>query len=90
MSKSDDAPVLYTREEVAKILKVSLSTVGREIRAGRIYSFRVGRGLRVPAAALQRYAEQKAYLSSDKVEDMPDFATYPPTPSLLEGAENGD
>lgn len=85
MSKLDDTPVLYTREEVAQILKVSLSTVGREIRSGRLYSFRVGRGLRIPADALKRYAEQKAYLSSDLPNERPDFGTYPPTPSLLDG-----
>lgn len=45
----------YTRQEVADILKISLSTVGILIREKRIFSVRAGRAIRVPAYAVEDY-----------------------------------
>lgn len=84
MSESNDTRAhFYTREEAAELLKVSLSTIGREIRGGKLYAFRVGRGLRVPAQAIEDYAANKVYGSPDDPLACSEHGTYPPTPSIL-------
>lgn len=83
MTNQDSAPVVYTREECAEKLKVSVSTVGRLIRSGELYSFRAGRALRVPREALEHFAHQRAYEMTNQPKDMPDFQTWPPTPSIF-------
>lgn len=85
---SGSAPLdLLTREECAEVLRVSLSTVGKLIRAGHIYSFRVGRAVRVPKAALEAYQRGEHYLSTGDQLQRPDLGTWPPTPALDLGGD---
>jgi excisionase family DNA binding protein len=49
---------LYTTEEVAEILKTSVSTVQRLIRLGRLKAHRVGRGYRVRDRDLQELFQE--------------------------------
>jgi excisionase family DNA binding protein len=51
---------LYTLEEVAEHLKVSLQTVRRLVRANRLKTIRVGRQHRVTADALREFLRQSS------------------------------
>ena len=51
---------LYTLEEVAEHLKVSLQTVRRLVRANRLKTIRVGRQQRVTADALREFLRQSS------------------------------
>ena len=83
-------PVLYSRQEAADMLRISLSTVGREIRSGRLRSFRAGRSIRVSAEALQQYMDGDIPGEEPAPEGREDTTTYPPTPSLFYSPENED
>lgn len=50
--------MVYTVEEVAKILKVSTATVRGLIKNGEIESFRVGNQIRVTKEALDAYMKK--------------------------------
>lgn len=76
-------PKLYTRIEVAELLKVSLSTVAAIIKAGDMYFIRVGRGVRIPEQALNDYvAGRPAYVPPAPITGH-DATTWPPTPSMF-------
>lgn len=47
--------MVYTVEEVAKILKVSAATVRKLIKEGRIKSFMVGNQIRIRKTDLDQY-----------------------------------
>ena len=51
------APILYTKREVAAILRVTLRTVCTYIRDGRIPCVYLGKTCRIPAAALDRITQ---------------------------------
>ncbi len=71
-------PSFYTLQEVADVLKVSVSTVRRAVKAAELDVTRVGTlgQIRVSRQALDRYIER----SSDGAEASP--TAVPPTPSL--------
>ena len=46
---------ILSLEEVAKMLKVSERTVQREVAAGKLKAFRVGRSLRFRVEAVEEY-----------------------------------
>lgn len=48
------APLLLTVDETAELLRVSRNTAYGLVRRGEIPSLRLGRGLRIPARALER------------------------------------
>lgn len=48
---------VYTVEEVAKLLKVSVKTVRTLIKEGKIESFRVGVQRRITREALERFKQ---------------------------------
>jgi len=50
--------MLYTVEEVAEILKVSVSTVRKLIREGKLKTVRVGVQRRVKKEELDRFLDQ--------------------------------
>lgn len=52
--------MVYTVEEVAKMLRVSVATVRRLIKIGEIEAFSVGNQYRVTQEALDKYMSRKA------------------------------
>lgn len=48
----------YTPEEVARLLKVSKQTVWAWTRSGELGSLRLGRSVRVPRSALERFLQR--------------------------------
>ena len=52
--------MVYTVEEVAKILRVSEATVRRLIKAGELEAFPVGTQYRIKQEALDKYMSRKA------------------------------
>lgn len=76
----------YTREQVAEILQVSLTTIGNLINEKKIFSIRVGKSIRVPEWALNDYMHGKpAYTPGDPMNE-PDYHELP-TDSLLRDLE---
>lgn len=72
----------YTRDQIADILQVSLTTVGTLINEKKIFSIRVGKSIRVPEWSLQDYLHGKpAYVPGDPLHE-PDYHDVP-TDSLL-------
>lgn len=56
-------------EEVAKLLKVSKRTVQREVEAGRLEAFRVGRSLRFQSEAVEEYMKRQRIAPGEKVHE---------------------
>ena len=54
-----DPSELFTVPEVAKLLKLSVTFVWREVRAGTLPTIRLGRSVRVTRADLDAYLESK-------------------------------
>jgi putative molybdopterin biosynthesis protein len=52
-------PMYYSLEQVATMLQVSERTVMREIKAGKIRAFKVGKALRFTPEAVQEYIKQQ-------------------------------
>lgn len=77
---------VFTRNEVADRLKVSLSTVGMLIKSNQIYSVKVGNTYRVPDWALEDYINGRPSRrpADPLVQDDGELFT---TPSMLDGAE---
>lgn len=59
-------------EEVAKMLKVSERTVQREVSAGKLRAFRVGRSLRFQLEAVEEYIKLQEVLPEKETEDKKD------------------
>lgn len=49
----------YSLEHVAKMLQVSERTIMREIKAGKIRAFKVGRALRFTPEAVHEYIQKQ-------------------------------
>lgn len=56
-------------EQVAKMLQVSERTVMREIKAGKIQAFKVGRALRFTPEAVQAYIANQTVKPGDELEE---------------------
>jgi excisionase family DNA binding protein len=56
----------YSLEQVAKMLQVSERTVMREIKAGKIEAFKVGKALRFTPEAVQTYVERQRVKPSEE------------------------
>jgi len=50
-------PLLYTAEEVAKILKIDKQTVLRFIREKKIKAIKIGREYRIKESELEQYTK---------------------------------
>lgn len=57
MNERDESPY-YTLEEIAKRLRVTVATVRRYVRAGRLEAVRLGREYRVRRDALDRFLRE--------------------------------
>jgi putative molybdopterin biosynthesis protein len=55
----------YTLEDLAKKLQVSERTIMREIKAGKLRAFKVGRALRFTPEAVQEYIKQQEVRPGD-------------------------
>lgn len=84
----EQKPIIYTRAEVADILKVSLSTVGRAIKEGELYAFKAGRQVRIPGYAFDAYQRGERPDRPMRGTE-PSTDTWPPTPSLLDDELEG-
>lgn len=63
-----DAPIrLWTRREVAGLLKVNISTLDRWISAGELDSVMIGRTRRIPDTALQDWMARRLQPAADNV-----------------------
>ena len=49
--------MIYTRQEAAEQLQVSLSTLDKFLKSGKIKAFRVGRQIRITEQALQDFLD---------------------------------
>ena len=80
----EEAPDLLTRQEAAELLRVSLTTLTRLTKAGQLGSIKVGRQVRIPRTAIDRYLDGSAPERGpvDPLRD-PELSTWPPTESLL-------
>lgn len=80
----EEAPDLLTRQEAAELLRVSLTTLTRLTKAGQLGYVKVGRQVRIPRPALDRYLSGSAPERGpvDPLVD-PSLETWPPTESLL-------
>ena len=78
---------LLTRQEVADMLKISVSSVQNLYTAGHIASHRVGRHVRITRRAVWDYLEgvKREAPTWSTAEDM---STWPPTPSMLEEGDD--
>lgn len=74
--------IVYTRNDLVEILKVSLSTVGNLINDGEIYSVRAGKSIRIPDWALDDYLAGRKPYNPDNPLHEHDGGEFP-TPSLL-------
>lgn len=84
-----ETPKTYTRNQVADILNVSLSTVGLLVNSKRIFHIRVGKNIRIPQAALDDYLAGRPAKWPESPIEAEDGSEYP-TPSVFEGgADNG-
>lgn len=55
MPTSDSAPPVLTREELARELHLSRTTIDQLLRNGSIAFFRCGRAIRIPRESVQLY-----------------------------------
>jgi putative molybdopterin biosynthesis protein len=58
----------YTLEQMAKMLEVSERTIMREIKAGKLRAFKVGRSLRFTPEAVQEYIQRQEVKPGDDLE----------------------
>ena len=56
--RSTCALALYTRQQVAEVLQLGLSTVSRLLKTGELVACRIGRQWRVPAASVEVFLKQ--------------------------------
>ena len=54
-----DEKLTYTVPEAAKLLRIGRNGMYGLIKSGKIYSFRVGRNIRIPKVAIQLFLEGK-------------------------------
>lgn len=83
----DTQPTVYTRDQVAEILQVSMGTLSQLLGSERLYHFRVGKQIRIPAEALTAYIQGQEYNAGEGLTRQ-DASTWPPTPSLFEGGSD--
>jgi len=80
----EEAPDLLTRQEAAELLRVSLTTLTRLTKAGQLGHVKVGRQVRIPRTAIDRYLAGSAP-ERGQIDPLcdPELSTWPPTESLL-------
>lgn len=78
-----NTPKTYTRQQVADILNVSLSSVGLLVTSKRIFHIRVGKNVRIPQHALDDYLAGRAPVWPESPM-VADDGSAQPTPSLFE------
>lgn len=57
MSTRTVAPLAYTRDEAAEVLRLSKAKVDQAIRAGELKAKRQGRDVVIPARSLEAYLD---------------------------------
>lgn len=79
----DERPELMTRAEAARRLRVSVTTLARMYDSGMIRAIRVGKGVRIPTAEVDRMIRGEPAEHVPSGPNTPDYSTWPPTPSML-------
>lgn len=54
-TRLEELPDLLTVQELAQVLRVNRNTAYEAVRAGRIQHVRLGRAIRIPKAAVERF-----------------------------------
>ena len=65
-SPANETPVLYTAEQVAKILKLSVDNIWNLLKTGRLKGFKIREGRsswRIPAKSLEEFIEERTRTS---------------------------
>lgn len=70
----EDLQEILNTDEVAKHLRVSKRTLLREVEAGRLEAFHVGKSLRFTREAVEAYKESQKVKPGDKLEEDTDEA----------------
>lgn len=78
---------LLTRQEVADMLKISVSSVQNLYTAGHLASHRVGRHVRITRQAVWDYLNGVKREAPNWIRAQ-DMSTWPPTPSMLDGEDD--
>lgn len=86
--RPDDPNELLTRQETAKVLSVSVSTIQNLCNSKRLGSYRIGRSVRIPRRAIQDFLEGRRPAMLPAPFEREDLSTDPPTESLLAGLED--
>ncbi len=60
---------VYTPEQVAQILQLSVGTIWKYIRDGKLPASKIARGYRITDDQLKRFLEQQEVKPDDKQED---------------------
>lgn len=75
-------------DDVAKKLKVSKRTVQREVEAGKLEAFKVGKSLRFRGEAVEEYMRKQRVQPGEKADDKTDDDDVEPAASAGSGASN--
>lgn len=71
MEQHDTEPLVYSVNELRKLLGISRGLVYEAIRTGQIPSIRFGRRILVPRFALERLLTEAGKIASGDIEDLP-------------------
>jgi len=66
VGSANETPVLYTAEQVAKILKLSVDNIWNLLKTGRLKGFKIREGRsswRIPAKSLEEFIEERTRTS---------------------------
>lgn len=80
---------LLTRQEAAKTLRISLTTMTRLIASGKLFHLRMDRRVLIPAEALDDYVNGIEPPATDDL-GTPNASTWPPTGSLFQDPADGE
>lgn len=84
----EEKPELLTRQEAAKRLRISVTTLSRLYETGEIRAIRVGHAFRIPRVDIDRMVAGLPPIPRAGELAAEDVSTWPPTPSMLAADED--
>lgn len=86
---SSGIPEAYSVDDTAAALNVSRAKVYLMIKAGELFSVKLGHRRVIPKVAIEAVLRGERYdPTAAPTEQQPDYSTWPPTPSAL-GDDDG-
>lgn len=73
---------LYSRQEAAEFLRVSVKWLDEMVKRGELYNVRTGKRRLFPRAALVAFVRGETFSPQGSI-DADDTTTWPPTPSIF-------